>query len=70
MDMAVILFSDAETFEQIVNIPLTECSMCILVKLVKTVLEEKTVKEHKISYMFIAQSQGQITKAGLSELKK
>ena len=41
MFTAAILFSDAEPFEQIVNIPSTESPMCNLVKIGQEVFREE-----------------------------
>ena len=59
--MAAILFSDAEPFEQIINILSTEGPMWNLVKIVQAVSEKKTFKDFTILYMYITQGQGQIT---------
>ena len=45
MDIATILLSDAQPFEQINNIPLTEGLMWYLVKIGLAVSEKKTVED-------------------------
>ena len=52
--MAVIVFSGVESFEQIVNMPLTEDLMWNLVKIGQE-FSEKTFKDYMILYMCIAQ---------------
>ena len=64
MRMAVILFSDAEPFEQSVNIPSTEGPMWNLVKIGQVVSEKKTFTDFKVLYLYVAQWQGQITPRG------
>ena len=64
MGMAAILFSGAESFEQIVNIPLIEGPMWHLVKIGQVGSEKKTFKDFMILYLYIAQGQGQITPVG------
>ena len=59
MGMMVIFFNDAERFEQIDNMPLTECPKCNLVKAGQTVSQK--FKDYEILYMYIAQGQEQIT---------
>ena len=54
MGIAVIFFSGAEPFGQIVNIPSTEGLMRNLVKIDRAVSEEETFKDYIILYMFIA----------------
>ena len=61
MGMAAIFFNGAEPFEQIVK---TEGPIWSLVKIASAVSEKKTVKNYTISYMHIAQGQGQITSKG------
>ena len=61
MGMAVLLFNDAEPFEQIDNTPWTEGPMWNLVKIGHAVSERKTFKDYEILYFYIAQGQGQIT---------
>ena len=61
MGMAAILFSDAEPFEQSVNIPSTEDPIWNLVKVGQVVLEKKMFTDFKVLYLYIAQGQGQIT---------
>ena len=63
MGMAAILFNDPEPFEQIVNIPSTEGTMCNLVKIGQVVLE-KTFEDFMEIYLYEAQGQGQITPRG------
>ena len=55
--MAAILFNATESFEQIVNILLTEGRMWNLVKTVGAVAEKKTFKNYTILFMNIAQGQ-------------
>ena len=62
MGMAAILVNGAEPFEQIVNNISTEGPMWNLVKIAQAVL--KTLKQYAISYMYIAQGQGQIIPRG------
>ena len=57
MGMVSILFNDAEPFEQIDNISLTEGPMWNLVKTGQAVSE----KCYKILYMYTAQGQWQVT---------
>ena len=64
MGMAAILSSGAKSFEQIINIPLTEGPMWNLKKMGRAVLEKKTFKDFMILYQYIAQGQGQITPGG------
>ena len=61
MGMAAILFNDAESFEQSVNIPSTEGPLRYLVKIGQVVLEKKNFM---VLYLYIAQGQGQITPGG------
>ena len=58
--MVAILFNDAELFEQTDYTSSTEGLMWNLVKIGQAV-SEKTFKDYKILYMYIAQGQGQIT---------
>ena len=60
MGMTVILFANAERFEQIDNTPSTEGPMWNLLKIGQAV-SEKTFKDDKILYMYMAQGQEQIT---------
>ena len=60
MGMAVILFDGAEPFQQIVYLLLTEGPMWNLMKTVQA-FSEKTLKDFRILYMYIAKGQGQIT---------
>ena len=60
MGMVAILFNDAESFEQIDNIPLTESPIWNLVKTGQAV-SEKMFKDYEILYMYIAKGQRQIT---------
>ena len=53
------LFNDAERFEQIDNMPLTESPKCNLVKTGQTVSQK--FKDYEILYMYITQGQEQIT---------
>ena len=59
MGTAAILFNDAESFEQIDNMPSTEGPNFYLVKIGQSV-SGKTFKDYEIIYMYIAQGQGQI----------
>ena len=59
MGMAAILFSDAEPFEQSVNIPSTEGPIRNRVKIGQVVSEKKTFKDFMLLYLYIAQGQGQ-----------
>ena len=59
MGMSAILFKDAEPFEQIDNIPLSEGSMWNLVKMVK--LFQKMFMIIRFLYMYVSQVQRQIT---------
>ena len=61
MGMVAILFNDAEPFEQTDNMPSTEGTKCNLMKIGQADSEKKTFKDNEISYMYIAQGQGQIT---------
>ena len=63
MGTAAILFNDTEPFKQIVNTLSTAGPMRNLVK-IAGVVSEKKVKNYTISYMYIAQGQGQITPRG------
>ena len=58
MGMSAILFNGAEPFEQIVNTPPKEGPVRNVVKNGQVVSEKRT---SKITYLSIAQSQGQIT---------
>ena len=71
MGMVATLFSGADPFEQIVNILSTEGSMWNLVKTAQ-VVSEKTLKNHTILYMYVAQGQGQTIPGDkiLIEIKK
>ena len=60
MGMTAILFTDAEPFEQSVNIPSTEGLMWNLVR-IGQVVSEKMFKDLMVLYLYIAQGQGQIT---------
>ena len=60
MGTAAILFNDAESFEQMDNMPSTEGPNCYLVKIGQSVSGKKTFKDYEILYMYIAQGQGQI----------
>ena len=59
--MAVILFNDAELFEQIDNTPSTEGPVWNLVKNGQALSEKNTFEDYEILYMYIAQEKGQIT---------
>ena len=59
MGMAAILFNGLEPFEQIFSTLSTEGPLWNLVKIAHLV-SEKTFKNYKILYMYIAQGQGQI----------
>ena len=61
MGMTAILFNDAERFEQIDNMPLTEGSQCNLVEIGQVASGKKTFKDYEILHMYIAQGQGQLT---------
>ena len=53
MGMAAILFNDAEPFEQLDDIPSTECPMWNLVKTGQAAPEKKTFKNYKILYSHV-----------------
>ena len=57
MGMAAIFFNNAEPFEQIDNTSSTESPMRNLVKIGQAV-SEKTFKDHKLLYMYIALGKG------------
>ena len=60
MDMAAILFNGAEPFEQIGNTLSTEGLMWNLGIIVRAFSKTKTFKKYTISYMYIANGQGQV----------
>ena len=60
MGMAAILLDGTESFEQIFNISSTERPLWNL-KIGQAFSEMKTLKDFMISYLYIAQGQGQIT---------
>ena len=60
MGMAAISFTDAEPFEQSVNIPSTEGPMWNLVKSGQVVSEKKTLKNFMVLHLYMAEEQGQI----------
>ena len=55
MGMAAILFNGEEPLEQIVNILLTEGSMCNLVKIGQGLLEKKMFKDYMILNIYETQ---------------
>ena len=61
MGMMAILFNDAEKFEQIDNMPLTEGPKCNLVEIGQAISEKGTFKDCEILNMYITKGQGQIT---------
>ena len=61
---AIILFTDAEHFEQSVNIPSTEGPHVKSRETGQMVLEKKTFKKFMVLYLYMAQGQGQITPRG------
>ena len=60
MGMAIILFYDAKLFKQLDIRPLTEGPKWILVIIGEAVSDNKTFKDYKILYMYIARGHGQI----------
>ena len=58
MGMAAILFNDADSFKQSVNIPSTEGLMWNPVNIGLVISEKKTVKDFMVSYLYIAQGKG------------
>ena len=64
VNMAAILFSGAEPFEQTVKTSSTEGPMGNLVKIGPAVYAMKIYNDYIILYMYVAQGQGQITPRG------